>query len=153
MRFLPTCVFLLAASATIPAICQSSSQTNSRSSLVSPGGSTSGGSAAAQPAEAPTPVVSSGALKADIARQDRVIQNQVNAQQELLKKNKELMKQAEELDKKTKKLEAKNRKLEAKNRAFNAEKKNVQAQNADLAKKSDAIKAAEMPIQTAPNNK
>ena len=151
MRFLPTCVFLLAASATIPAICQSSSQNTARSNLVSASGSTTGGSTPAQPAEAPTPVVSSTALKADIARQDKTIKNQIDTQQTLLKKNKELMKQAQELDKKTKKLEEKNRKLEAKNRAFNAEKKNVQAQNADLAKKSDAIKAAEKPIQTAPN--
>jgi septal ring factor EnvC (AmiA/AmiB activator) len=150
MRFLPTCVFLLAASATIPAICQSSSQNPARSNLVAPGGSTTGGSTPAQPADTSAPVVSSSALKADIARQDKTLKNQIDNQQTLLKKNKELMKQAQELDKKTKKLEEKNRKLEAKNRAFNAEKKNVQAQNADLAKKSDAIKAAAKPIQTAP---
>jgi septal ring factor EnvC (AmiA/AmiB activator) len=150
MRILPTCVFLLAASTTIPAICQSSSQNTSRSNIVSPGGSASGGSTPTQPATGSAPVVSSSALKADIARQDRVIQNQVNAQQDLLKKNKELMKQAKKLDDKNKKLESKNRKLEAKNRAMNAEKNNVQAQNADLARKSDAIKAAEKPIQTAP---
>ena len=44
----------------------------------------------------------------------------------------------------------KNKKLEAQNRAFNNEKKTIEAQNADLAKKHDAIKAAEKPIVTTP---
>ena len=55
------------------------------------------------------------------------------------------------LDEKNKKLAEKNKKLEAKNRAFNNEKKTIEAQNADLAKKHDAIRAAEKPIVTTPN--
>ena len=158
MRLLPTCIFLVAACVTIPAICQSSSQNNfqsssppsSRSNLISPAAGATG-STPAQPTETSTPPVSSSALRADIARQDKVIKNQIDTQENLRKKNKELMKQAEELDKQNKKLQAKNKKLEAKNRAFNAEKKNAEAQSADLAKKSDAIKAAERPIQTPAN--
>ena len=146
MRLLPTCIFLLAASVTIPAICQSSSKSN----LVSPSGATSG-TTSAQPADASTPAVSTTALRSDIAHQDKVIQNQIEAQQDLLRKNKELMKEAKQLDDKNKKLESKNKKLEAKNRAFKAEKKSMEAQNANLAKKSDAIKAAEKPIQTSAN--
>lgn len=159
MRFLPTCIFLLAFSVTIPAISQSSSMSN----LVTPGAAASGGAPAAQPAAtspapaaapaapASTPPVSAAALRADMERQDKVIKNQINTQQDLRKKNKELMKEAEKLDEKNKKLEAKNRKLEAKNRQFNAEKKNAEAQNADLARKHDAIKAAEKPIQGPTN--
>ena len=145
MRLLPTCIFLLAASATIPAICQSSSQNSSRSNLVSPAGSTTGVSTPAQPADVSTPAISASALRSDIAQQDKTIKNQIDKQQDLLKKNKELMKEAQKLDEKNRKLDAKNRKLEAKNRAFNAEKKSVEAQNANLAKKNDAIKAAEKP--------
>ena len=149
MRLLPTCIVLLAASATIPAICQSASKSN----LVTPAGTTAGGTTTAQPAEpaTSTPTVSAAALHADMQRQDKVIKNQIDNQQNLLKKNKELMKEAKKLDDKNKKLEAKNRKLEAKNRAFNAEKKNAEAQNADLVRKNDAIKAAERPIQTPTN--
>jgi hypothetical protein len=92
-----------------------------------------------------------GALRSDIARQDKVIKNQIDAQQALLKKNQELAKEAAKLDEKNRKLAEKNKKLEAKNRAFNNEKKTIEAQNADLAKKHDAIKAAEKPIVTTPN--
>jgi septal ring factor EnvC (AmiA/AmiB activator) len=92
-----------------------------------------------------------GALRSDIARQDKVIKSQIDAQQSLLKKNQELAKEAAKLDEKNRKLAEKNKKLEAKNRAFNNEKKTIEAQNADLAKKHDAIKAAEKPIVTTPN--
>ena len=148
MRFLPTCIVLLAASSTIPAIGQSST---SKSNLVTPAGTTTGGTTTAQPAEPSTPAVSAAALRADMQRQDKAIKNQIDNQQNLRKKNKELMKEAQKLDEKNKKLEAKNKKLEAKNRAFNAEKKSAEAQNADLAKKHEAIKAAERPIQTPTN--
>jgi septal ring factor EnvC (AmiA/AmiB activator) len=97
-----------------------------------------------------TPPVMAGALRSDIARQDKLIKNQIDAQQTLLKKNQELAKEAAKLDEKNKKLAEKNKKLEAKNRAFNNEKKTIEAQNADLAKKHDAIKAAEKPIVTTP---
>jgi septal ring factor EnvC (AmiA/AmiB activator) len=92
-----------------------------------------------------------GALRSDIARQDKFIKNQIDAQQNLLKKNQQLAKEAAKLDEKNRKLAEKNKKLEAKNREFNAEKKTIEAQNADLARKNDAIKAAQKPIATTPN--
>lgn len=95
MRFLPHCIVLFAVSATIPAICQSS-QGSTKATLVTSGGA----AAASQPAESTAPAVSSSALRADIARQDKVIQNQIGTQQNLLKKNKELMKEAKKLDEK-----------------------------------------------------
>ena len=163
MKILPVSFLLLAATATIPALCQSSTKPN----LVSTGGATAASTtpasgsaastttalatAATKPAETPAPPVMAGALRSDIAHQDRVIKNQIDAQQSLLKKNRELMKEAEKLDEKNKKLAEKNRKLEAKNRAFNTEKKTMEAQNADLAKKTEAIKAAERPIPTPAN--
>src|SRR5262249_53216262 len=104
MRLLPICIVLFAASLTIPAICQSST---SKSNLVTPGESTTGGTTTAQPPAPSTPAVSAAALHADMQRQDKVIKNQIDNQQNLRKKNKELMKQAEKLDEKNKKLEAK----------------------------------------------
>jgi septal ring factor EnvC (AmiA/AmiB activator) len=104
---------------------------------------------ATKPADAPP--VMAGALRSDIARQDKAIKSQIDAQQNLLKKNQQLAKEAAKLDDKNRKLAEKNKKLEAKNREFNAEKKTIEAQNADLAKKHEAIKAAEKPIATNPN--
>src|SRR5277367_3666749 len=130
MKLLPASFLLLAATATIPAICQSSAKSNL---VASTGGAASASTTAApQPADATTPTVNAGALRSDMARQDKVIKNQIDAQQSLLKKNNELMKEAAKLDEKNKKLADKNKKLEAKNRAFNAEKKTIEAKNADL---------------------
>ena len=161
MKLLPVRFLLLAAAATIPALCQSSTKSN----LVSTGGApaastttapapanstgTASPTAATKPADAPP--VMAGALRSDIARQDRVIKSQIDAQQNLLKKNQQLAKEAAKLDEKNRKLAERNKKLEAKNREFNAEKKTIEAQNADLARKNDAIKAAEKPIATRPN--
>ena len=148
MKLLPvSLLLLLAASATIPAICQSSAKSN----LVSPAGATGSTTETAAPADTPTPAINAGALRSDMAQQDKVIKNQIEAQQNLRKKNSELMKEAAKLDEKNRKLAEKNRKLEAKNRAFNSEKKTIEAQNADLVKKHEAIKAAEKPIATSPN--
>jgi septal ring factor EnvC (AmiA/AmiB activator) len=168
MKLLPASFLLLAATATIPAMCQSSTKSN----LVPTGGATAAytttaspaaastttasataasATAATKPAETSTPPVMAGALRSDIARQDKLIKNQIDAQQTLLKKNQELAKEAAKLDEKNKKLAEKNKKLEAKNRAFNNEKKTIEAQNADLAKKHDAIKAAEKPIVATHN--
>ena len=143
MRFLPTCIVLFAASATVPLLGQSSTiQHNAQSNLVSTAGSSHA------PAAAPTP--DAAALRSDIDQQDRVIKNQIDAQQNLLKKNKEMMKQARKLDEKNKKLAEKNRKLEAQNRAFNAEKNALNAKNAALAQEHEDLKAAEKPITIAP---
>lgn len=162
MKLLPVRFLLLAATATIPALCQSSTKSN----LVSNGGATAAPTTTASPSgastttasataatkpTATTPPVSAGALRSDIAHQDKVIKNQIDAQQALLKKNQELAKQAAKLDEKNRKLADKNKKLEAKNKAMNEEKQRNAAQNADLARKNDAIKAAEKPIASQPN--
>jgi septal ring factor EnvC (AmiA/AmiB activator) len=170
MKLLPVRFLLLAASATIPALCQSSTKSNlvstgtataaptttasaapaSTATASAPAASTASASPTAptKPAATAAPPVSAGALRSDIAHQDRVIKNQIDTQQALLKKNQELAKQAAKLDEKNKKLADKNKKLEAKNKAFNDEKQRNEAQNADLARKHDAIKAAEKPIAT-----
>ena len=171
MKFLPASFILFAAASTIPAIGQSSAKSN----LVSPttgatvastatasapaaptttpsattaSATTPSATAVAKPAEAAAPTLNAGAIRSDIAHQDKVIKNQIDAQQSLLKKNQELAKEAAKLDEKNRKLADKNKKLEAKNRAFNTEKKTIEAQNADLVKKNEAIKAAEKPIAT-----
>ena len=160
MKLLPVRFLLLAASATIPALCQSSTKSNlvstgtvtaaptTTASAAPPSTAATSPTAATKPAETAAPPVSAGALRSDIAHQDRVIKNQIDTQQALLKKNQELAKQAAKLDEKNKKLAEKNKKLEAKNKAFNDEKQRNEAQNADLARKHDAIKAAEKPIAT-----
>lgn len=141
MRFLPVCIFVLAASTTVPAI----SQSNATSKLVSPGGASAG-----QPAEAADPPpVSAASLKADISRQNNVIHNQIDTQQNILKKNKDLLKEAGKLEDQDKKIAKKNRKLEEKNKQMAAEKARAAAQNAELARKHNALKAAERPIETA----
>jgi Skp family chaperone for outer membrane proteins len=147
MRVLPRYIFLLAACAAIPAICQSSPKSDlaSAAGTVTPGSTTT-----AQPAKTVEPVVNSGVLRDDIDKQSRVIQTQIETQRNILKKNQELMKEAKKLDEKNKKVAAKNKKLEEKAKAFNAEKQRVEAQNAALSKKNEDLKAAEKPIQTAP---
>jgi len=86
MKLLPVRFLLLAATATIPALCQSSTTSN----LVANGGATATSAttasptATAKPAEASAPPVTTGALRSDIANQDRVIKNQIDAQQNLL---------------------------------------------------------------------
>ena len=149
MRLLPACIALLAASATIPALGQSTSRPNpatNSATATSAAPAQPGTTSAAPPAEAAP--VSASALRADMQQQDQLIKKQIETQETIRRVNKDLMKKAEKLDEKNKKLEKKNKKLEAKQQAFNAEKNNVDAQNADLARKNDAVKAAEKPIQT-----
>jgi septal ring factor EnvC (AmiA/AmiB activator) len=128
MRFLPTCVFLLAASATIPAICQSSFNTNP--ALAS-------ATTAALPADGSNPSVDFAALREDVTRQNKVLQDQLTVQRNILKKNQELLKEAQKIDNENKRLDA--------------EKKKVAAQNADLDKQRQALKAAQKPVETASN--
>src|SRR5215472_3951941 len=142
MRLLPACIALLAASATIPALGQSTSRPNpatNSATATSAAPAQPGTTSAAPPAEAAP--VSASALRADMQQQDQLIKKQIETQETIRRVNKDLMKKAEKLDEK-------NKKLEAKQQAFNAEKNNVDAQNADLARKNDAVKAAEKPIQT-----
>jgi Skp family chaperone for outer membrane proteins len=128
MRFLPSCVFLLAASTAIPAICQSSFSANPTPAAIT---------MAALPADASNPSVDYTALREDLSRQNKVLQDQLNVQRGILKKNQELLKEAQKLD--------------ADNKRLDAEKKKVEAQNADLEKQRQALKAGQKPLETASN--
>lgn len=132
MRFLPTCAFLLAASAAIPAICQSGPNANP-----TPAAATTATLPAALPGDASNPSVNYAALREDISRQNKVLQDQLNVQRGILKKNQELLKEAQKMD--------------AENKRLDAEKKKVEAQNADLEKQRQALKAAQKPVETASN--
>jgi hypothetical protein len=128
MRLLPTCVFLLAASTAIPAICQNSF--NASPALAA-------ATTSALPADASNPSVDFAALREDVVRQNKVLQDQLNVQRGILKKNQELLKEAQKIDNENKRLDA--------------EKKKVAAQNADLDKQRQALKAAQKPVETASN--
>src|SRR5882757_9585516 len=117
MKFLPASFILFAAASTIPAIGQSSTKSNlvsptagatvaSTSTASAPATPTTTPSATtvAKPAETAAPALNAGAIRSDIARQDKVIKNQIDAQQSLLKKNQELAKEAAKLDEKNRKL-------------------------------------------------
>lgn len=128
MRFLPICVFLLAASAAIPAICQSNF--NANPALAS-------ATTATLPVDGSNPSVDFAALREDVSRQNKVLQDQLNVQRGILKKNQELLKEAQKID--------------TENKRLDAEKKKVAAQNADLDKQRQALKAAQKPVETASN--
>ena len=128
MRLLPTCVFLLAASTAIPAICQS----NFVASAAPVAAAT-----AMLPADASNPSVNYTVLREDLSRQNKVLQDQLSVQRGILKKNQELLKDAQKLD--------------AENKRLDAEKKKVEGQNADLEKQRQALKAAQKPLETASN--
>jgi septal ring factor EnvC (AmiA/AmiB activator) len=129
MRLLPTCVFLLATSTAIPAICQNS--------FISTPASSASSTTAALPADGSNPSVDFAALREDVSRQNKVLQDQLNVQRGILKKNQELLKEAQKIDNDNKRLDA--------------EKKKVAAQNADLDKQRQALKAAQKPVETASN--
>jgi septal ring factor EnvC (AmiA/AmiB activator) len=131
MRLLPTCVFLLATSTAIPAICQNSFTSTPASST------SSASTTAALPADGSNPSVDFAALREDVSRQNKVLQDQLNVQRGILKKNQELLKEAQKIDNDNKRLDA--------------EKKKVAAQNADLDKQRQALKAAQKPVETASN--
>jgi len=128
MRFLPTCAFLLAASTAIPAICQNNFIANPASAAAT---------TTALPADASNPSVNYSALREDLSRQNKILQDQLNVQRSILKKNQELLREAQKLD--------------AENKRLDAEKKKVEAQNADLEKQRQALKASQKPLETASN--
>ena len=127
MRLLPTTALLLATSMAIPVIAQSSSNVTPTQPA-----------AATLPADASNPSVNYAALREDLSKQNKVLQDQLNVQRGILKKNQELLKEAQKLD--------------ADNKRLDAEKKKVEAQNADLEKQRQALKAAQKPVETAYNN-
>jgi hypothetical protein len=120
MRLLPTCALLLSLSA-IPGLCQSSN------------------SAATTPTVLPTNAndasVNYSALRQHLAEQNKVLQDQVNTQRAVVKKNQILLKEAQKLD-------ASNKKLEE-------EKKKLETENTDLEKQRQALKASQKLVQTA----
>jgi hypothetical protein len=127
MRLIPTCVFLLAASTAIPAICQSGPNANP----------TPAATTAAISADPSNPSVDYAALREDVSRQNKVLQDQLTVQRGILKKNQELLKEAQKID--------------TENKRLDAEKKKVATQNADLDKQRQALKAAQKPVETASN--
>lgn len=128
MRFLPTCALLLASSMAIPAICQSGPNADSAPAAVS---------STALPVDASNPSIDYTALREDLSRQNKVLQDQLNVQRNILKKNQELLREAQKLD--------------AENKRLAAEKQKVESQNADLAKQREALKASQKPLETASN--
>jgi septal ring factor EnvC (AmiA/AmiB activator) len=129
MRFVRSCVFLLAASASIPAICQN----NFNASPALAAATTT----SALPADGSNPSVDFAALREDVSRQNKVLVDQLNVQRGILKKNQELLKEAQKID--------------SDNKRLDAEKKKIQAQNADLDKQRQALKAAQKPVETVAN--
>jgi flagellar motility protein MotE (MotC chaperone) len=127
MRLLSTCVFLLATSTAIPAICQSGPSANSTPTTA----------ATALPADSSNASIDYAALREDVSRQNKILQDQLNVQRGILKKNQELLKEAQKID--------------ADNKRLDVEKKKVEAQNADLEKQRQVLKAAQKPTETASN--
>jgi uncharacterized protein YaiL (DUF2058 family) len=121
MRFLPTCALLLSLSA-VPAICQSGSSTSSDTPTV-------------LPANASDKSVDYAALREKLAQQNKVLQDEVNVQRSVVKKNQVLLKEAQRLD-------ASNKKLEA-------EKKKLELENTDLEKQRQALKASQKTVENA----
>jgi hypothetical protein len=120
MRLLPTCALLLSLSA-LPGLCQSNDANPATPTAL--------------PANANDSSVDYSALRERLATQNKVLQDQVNAQRAAVKKNQILLKDAQRLDAANKKL------LE--------EKKRLEAENSDLEKQRQALKDSGKPAETA----
>jgi len=121
MRVLPTCALLLSLSA-VPAFCQSSSVTTPDTTT-------------AMPANASDSSVDYSALRERLAAQNKVLQDQVNTQRAIVKKNEILLKEAQKLD--------------ASNKKLQEEKKKLETENVDLEKQRMALKASQKDVETA----
>jgi hypothetical protein len=121
MRVLPTCALLLSLSA-VPAFCQSSN-------VATPDTTT------AMPANASDSSVDYSALRERLAAQNKVLQDQVNTQRAIVKKNEILLKEAQKLD--------------ASNKKLQEEKKKLETENVDLEKQRMALKASQKDVETA----
>jgi hypothetical protein len=115
MRFLPTCALLLSLSA-IPGFCQSSSST-------------------VMPTSANDSSVNYSALREKLASQNKTLQDQVNNQRAIVKKNQILLKEAQKLD--------------ASNKKLMEEKKRLETENADLEKQRQTLKSSQGGTQSA----
>ncbi|MGC2400113.1 MAG: hypothetical protein WA510_10040 [Acidobacteriaceae bacterium] len=117
MRLLPTCALLLSLSA-VPAFCQSNSSADNNTAL---------------PSSAGDPSVDYAALRQRLAEQNKMLNDSVNSQRAIVKKNQELLKEAQRLD--------------ASNKKLMEEKKRLETENVDLEKQRQALKASQ-PSQT-----
>jgi septal ring factor EnvC (AmiA/AmiB activator) len=120
MRLLPTCALLLSLSA-MPGLCQSSKSSNMTPIVI--------------PANANDASVDYSALRERLAAQNKTLQDQVNTQRAIVKKNQVLLKEAQRLD--------------ASNKKLMDEKKKLETENADLEKQRQSLKASQGPMQTA----
>ena len=128
MRFFSASLLALTLTAAVPAFAQSSANTVD---VTKP--------AITLPADANSPSVDYTALREQLAQQNKSLQDQLNVQRGIVKKNSDLLKEAQKLDADNKKLEAERQKL-------------VQ-QNAELEKQRQSLKAAQKPaVETAAVN-
>ncbi len=128
MRFFSASVLALTLTAALPAFAQSSANI-----VDIPKPSVS------LPADASNTSVDYTTLREQLAQQNKSLQDQLNVQRGIVKKNSDLLKEAQKLDADNKKLEAERQKL-------------VQ-QNAELEKQRQSLKAAQKPaIETAAVN-
>ncbi len=128
MRFFSASLLAITLTAALPAFAQSSAPTVD---VTKP--------SVTLPADASNNSVDYTALREQLAQQNKSLQDQLNVQRGIVKKNSDLLKEAQKLDADNKKLEAERQKL-------------VQ-QNADLEKQRQSLKAAQKPaVETAAVN-
>lgn len=121
MRLLSTCALLLSLSA-IPGFCQDSNSATTTTPI-------------ALPANANDPSVDYSALRERLAQQNKTLQDQVNTQRAIVKKNEILLKEAQKLD--------------ASNKRLEIEKKKLETENTDLEKQRQALKASQTNVESA----
>jgi uncharacterized protein (DUF3084 family) len=125
MRLIPTCALLLSLSA-VPGLCESSNAAAAATSTTT---------FTVLPANANDASVDYSALREHLAEQNKVLQDQVNTQRAIVKKNQVLLKEAQ--------------KLGASNKKLQEEKKKLATENTDLEKQRQALKASQKPVETA----
>ena len=85
-----------------------------------------------QPADASNPSIDYAVLREDLARQNKVLVDQVSTARAIMKKNQELLKEAQ--------------KLHSANQKLADEKKKLEAQTVDMEKQREALKAAQTSV-------
>jgi hypothetical protein len=120
MRFVSSAVLFLA----IPAFCQSAPATPAGAPAVT-----------TVPVDASNPSIDYAALREDVARQNKILTDQVATARAIVKKNQELLKEAQ--------------KLQAANLKLADEKKKLEAQSVELEKQRETLKSAQKPVEPA----
>ena len=131
MRLVPTYALLLSLSAVLPAVCQQkafNSDTNPSTTIPTT-------TAPAVSTDPSTASVDYSALREDLARQHKALEDQLAIQRSIVKKNEDLLKQSQKLD--------------AENKHLAAEQRKLSAHNSELDKKREALKNEQKPTQTA----